>query len=189
MRKQLLLLYFLLITVALIAQNHMEFRGVPITGHRDSFVSEMKKLGYSETYRNETGIVMEGKFTNKDAELLILSSAKSKTVWKVAAQIDQDESWSKLKRDYFYYVELYTSKYGQPSDHFEYFLSPYYEGDGFELQALRNEKCTYSTFFITDSGFIGVKITNSGKLSLEYEDRINSDQDSKEKESSVLDDI
>jgi hypothetical protein len=86
-------------------------------------------------------------------------------------------------------VELYTSKYGQPSDNFEYILSPYYEGDGFELQALRNEKCTYSTFFITDSGFIIVKMTNSGKLSLEYEDKTNSDQDSKEKESSVLDDI
>ena len=187
--KKLLFLFVMLMPVALIAQNHMEFRGVPINGHRDSFVSEMKKLGYSEVYRNETGIAMKGQFTNKDADIIILASAKTKTVWKVAAQIDEDASWSKLKSDYFYYVELYTSKYGQPSDHFEFFSSPYYEGDGYELQALRKDKCTYSTFFTTNSGTIMVKITNSGRLSLEYEDKINSNQDSKEKERSVLDDI
>lgn len=187
--KKLLLLIALMMPIALFAQNHLEFRGVPIDGHRDKFVAEMKKLGYQEVYRNETGVAMEGTFTNKDAKLLILATVKSKTVWKVAAQIDEDASWSQLKSDYYEYVKLYKTKYGEPFDHFEFFSSPYYEGDGYELQALRNDKCTYSSFFATEKGILSVSIISSGRLSLVYEDKINTSLMNTEKESSVLDDI
>ena len=49
-------------------------------------------------------------------------------------------------------VELFTKKYGEPKDHFEFFSSPYYEGDGYELQALRKEKCNYISFWTLDKG-------------------------------------
>lgn len=184
-----LMLMVMALPTTLFSQNHMEFRGVPINGHRDTFVSEMKKLGYTEVFRNEMGVAMKGKFTNKEANIIILASPKTQTVWKVAAQFDEDKSWSSLKSDYYYYVELYTSKYGKPSNHFEFFSDPYYEGDGFELQALKNDKCTYSSFFTIENGYITVTITKSGNISLEYEDKINSNVRTEEKDSSALDDI
>lgn len=187
--KKLFFLLALWIPIVSFAQNHLEFRGVPIDGHINTFVSKMNKIGYSEVYRNESGAIMKGKFTNQDAELIIVATAKSKTVWKVAAHLDEDASWSKLKSDYFEYVNLYISKYGQPSNHFEFFSSPYYEGDGFELQALKNDKCHYATYFTTDNGTLSVSISSSGNLSLSYEDNINANLMTKEKQSSALDDI
>ena len=106
------------------AQNeHLEFKGVPIDGNIDYFVSELKKQGFEELHRLDAGVIMTGKFTGKDANIYILPSAKTRTVWKVSAQFGKDESWQDLKSYYFEYVKLYASKYGEPSSHYEPFLS------------------------------------------------------------------
>lgn len=65
----------------------------------------------------------------------------------------------------------------------------YYEGDGYELQALKNDKCTYSTYFKTEKGTLNVAITSSGNLSLGYEDKINTEIQTEEKNNADLNDI
>lgn len=167
----------------------MVFKGIPIDGHIEDFVKALENQGYKKVYDGTSGVVMKGDFTGKNAEIFILYTSKTKTVWKVAAQFDKNSSWYKLKSDYFDYVELYTQKYGKPSEHFEFFVDPYYEGDGYELQALEKEKCFYNTFFKTELGILSVKIASSGTITLSYEDYINSNKEDSEKTSSALDDI
>lgn len=190
MKKLLFLILAFCSSVAAMAQNgHLEFKGVPIDGNIDNFVSELKKQGFEELHRLDAGAIMKGNFTGKDANIYILPSAKTKTVWKVSAQFGEDESWQDLKSYYFEYVKLYASKYGEPSNHFEFFSSPYYEGDGYELQALRKDKCNYLTAFELSNGVITISITTQGKVSLSYEDSKNAEIMKQEKKSNALDDI
>lgn len=187
MRLSILAFCFSLTVMA--QSEHLEFKSVPIDGHIDKFVSDLKKQGYEELHRFDAGVVMKGKFTGKDADIFILPTVKTKTVWKVSAQIGEDESWQSLKSKYYEYIKLYSSKYGEPSSHYEFFSDPYYEGDGYELQALKKDKCTYWTAYTLTNGVLTVSITSQGKISLSYEDSKNAELMKQEKKSNALDDI
>ena len=171
------------------AQEHLDFRGVPIDGHLDDFVSKMETMGYTVKQREGEIVIMTGQFTNRDVELWIVSSSQTKTVWKVIIDFSKSSSWSSLESSYFEYKDLYIKKYGSTKNSYEFFSKPYYKGDGYELQALRKDKCTYATFFKTANGTSAVKLTKFENLQIGYEDKINADKSSQEKTASALDEI
>lgn len=180
-----------LISIAISAQNqqHMEFKGIPIDGNINSFVSKLVQKGFVKEKSVDNAVILKGTFTGKKATIYVLGTPTSKTVWKVAVYLDKSDSWYKLKSDYKEYVELFTQKYGQPSDNFEFFSKPYYEGDGYELQALRLDKCTYMTAYRTPQGIVDVNIASTCKVCIVYEDGINVALKSQEQKKSTLDDI
>lgn len=188
MKKLVLLFVAMLMSTTFFAQEHLDFRGVPIDGHIDNFVSKMEGLGYTLDNKSDKSAKMSGQFTGRNVELWIFYTRKTHTVWKVVMYFDED-SWSSLKSDYFEYKKLYTQKYGEPSSSYEFFSKPYYEGDGYELQALRKEKCHYLSLYKLDTGTIAVQISEFEQLKLAYEDEINSDLMTEEKNSAALDEI
>ena len=187
----LLIISLFCITTVQSQSQHMLFKNIPIDGALDSFVRKMEREGFTTTYSYQDGtvVVMKGPFIGQICEIYIIATNNTKTVWKVVAQLPQKKSWNTLKTDYFKLKELYTTKYGQPSDSFEFFSKPYYEGDGYELQALRKDKCNFVTFFTFQEGGITVKIGTDGNINLAYEDFINSEIDTKEKEDIITEDI
>lgn len=189
MRKFIFTFMFLIMSLLCFAQEHIEFKGIPLNGSSMSFVSKLRAKGYEQVYHNNFDYVLKGQFTGKEATVYVLGTRSSGTVWKVVAQFSEEDSWSHLKSEYNKYVDLFTQKYGMPSDHFEFFSTPYYEGDGYELQALKNDKCTYSTYFKTDKGTLNVAITSSCCISLGYEDKINTEIQTEEKNNADLNDI
>lgn len=71
---------------------------------------------------------------------------------------------------------------------FEFFSDPYYEGDGYEMQALRKDKCDYISYWEVENGIVSVKMGNSSMI-LSYEDSANSAIASKERENDIQDNI
>ena len=66
-------------------------------------------------------------------------------------------------------------------------FGPRYEGDGYELQALNSDKCTYAAYYHTDLGLICIDMYGAGygkgQVKISYEDKINSKlQDESKKE-------
>ena len=154
-------------------QGHFQFRGVPIDGHLNDFVAKMKQLGYIEKVQYEEGaVVMEGTFTGRNAELYILYTPKSKTVYSVGAYLDKASSWLFLKELYTSYKKEFVKKYGEGYPR-EYFEPPYREGDGKELKALAEEKCVYATFFPFNEGGVALNISRAGQLVIIYSDSQN----------------
>ena len=86
--------------MSLYAQEHLEFRGIPIDGNLTNFVSKMKSIGYTVIDEEDNLVFMKGKFTNRDVKLLVCSSVKTHTVWKVCVLFDEARSWSSLKSEY-----------------------------------------------------------------------------------------
>ena len=179
----------MLLSLSVFSQEHLDFRGIPIDGHIDNFIAKMKTLGYTISSKDDVSAIMKGKFTNRDADIFILATPQTKTVFKVFVDFEKESSWSTLKNNYFDYKELYIKKYGETEHAYEFFSKPYYEGDGYELQALTKEKCTYATFFKTQNGIVVVELTKYECLRLAYEDKINIELRDKEKTASALDEI
>ena len=170
--------------------NHLTFRDIEINGTVKGFCAELKKLGYSDPiYLDGGSCVVKGEFAGvKDCEILVLKSRYTDIVWKVVVMMSECKSWHSLKSDYERFKDMYTKKYGVPQA-YEYFLDPYYEGDGYELQALEMEKCTYLSCFENSLGMIGVSMSASGYVSIGYEDGINAKLNSDAVNSSAFDEI
>lgn len=169
----------------------IEFKGIPITGNVDDFAAKLQALGYNPLTVTDNGVVvMLGQFVNKDCFIYLNSTAKSKQIWKVSAVIeDRYTSWSSIKSDYHKYKDLYIKKYGQPEKDLHFFLSPYREGDGCEMIALKNNKCRYITRFKVSGGSIDVIMLNTCSIVFDYRNVVNEDLFMTESESDMLNDI
>ena len=189
MKRLFLFLLLIAFFVCISAQNHIEFMGVPVDGNINDFIVKLEAKQFKVKKRIDNIVIMNGKFAGESAEIFVASTNKTKTVWKVSVYFDEKSSWYSLKADYKKYKELFTAKYGKPTDSFEFFSNPYYEGDGYELSALKRDKCHYATFFEKEIGIIAVQMSSVCSIELIYEDALNSEIKNREKNSSILDDI
>ncbi|MBR5035131.1 MAG: hypothetical protein IKX71_07465 [Bacteroidales bacterium] len=193
MRKLICLVLTITIGIAAFAQQeHLTFKNIPISGPSSSFIEKMKQAGFEVVSELENGLVMEGTFVGlSDCKILVGITPKTKTVWKVIAQLPSKSSWYSVKNQYFEFKEKYTDKYGKPNDEFEFFSKPYYEGDGYELQAVKNDKGYYTTYWKSDLGIIVVSIaatsSSEGWVQLGYEDA-NGVEIRRQEESTIIDD-
>lgn len=169
--------------------GHLTFRDIPIDGSINDFVSNLNKIGYVKTKDLKNCVVLSGEFAGRDCEIFILYTEKTNIVWKVAVFLPEKSSWYTIESDYKYFKDQYIAKYGRPNDSYEFFSDPYYKGDGYEMQAVKVDKCNYYSYWNTDSGTIVVAIGSSCQVILSYEDKINSEINTKEKRESVLNDI
>jgi hypothetical protein len=85
---------------------------------------------------------------------------------------------------------LLRSKYGK-GESYEDFESPYYEGDGYEMTAVRIGKCNYFTKYKLTNGMIIVAIAkiDKGSVLLYYTDSINDKIAKREKANQKLNDL
>ena len=178
------------------AQDHLTFKGIPIDGKLTEFVSKLQEHGLVLTYTNDEGYasILKGTFAGfEDCLIYVLSSKKSHIVWKVSVKFPEQTSWYALKSRYNDYKTSLTQKYGAPNDDFHFFTKPYYEGDGYEFQALRNDKCSYTAFFDVTGGLIVIEIEskeyNSGRVAISYEDEINTQLKKNDQQTSINNDL
>ena len=83
---------------------------------------------------------------------------------------------------------MYKSKYPMDRD-YEFFSSPYEDGDGYEMRAVTRDKCKYISFFFAMGGHITIEIDQTAQLKVTYEDRENIKKAQYELEQNAIDDI
>ncbi|NDV47517.1 hypothetical protein D0T49_10710 [Paludibacter sp. 221] len=171
-----------------ICQDHMTFKNIPINGSVSEFCKKLTDNGFVLDKKEKGYASLTGKFVNQECEILVLGSAKSDLTWKVVAYLPEKTSWGNLKSQYFDLKAQFTAKYGEGKA-YEFFSDPYYEGDGYEIQALKKEKCTYVTFWKVDNGNISLEISKYSQVAISYEDKENYAIRENERESIINDDI
>lgn len=167
-----------------------------INGTINEFSNQLKSQGYKLVYTSDNGEakIFSGSFAGlDDCEIFVIATPNSHIVWKVVVYLPKQTSWYSLKSRYGEYKNSLTNKYGTPSDDFHFFSSPYYEGDGYELQALNSDKCTYATYYDTESGVVCVELHGAGygkgQVKIGYEDKINSKLRNESKKESMSSDL
>lgn len=186
--KLSLIISFSLFSFFIYSQEHITFKGVPINGTVNSFAQELVKKGCKIKESKGNIITLEGEFVNNTCEIIAVGSHKTNTAWKAIAYLPEETNWYSIKNDYNNLKKIFQQKYGDGTS-YEFFSKPYYEGDGYEMQALTLKKCTYSTYFEIETGIIVLEISKYKQISIGYEDKINVEINRKEANDIINDEI
>lgn len=164
-----------------------EFMNVKIEGGMNEMIEKYKAKGFAVVSKDETYLSMTGKMNGNTIELNMAFTPKSKLVWKLLVYLPKNSDWYYLKKEYQDYKDLLTEKYGTPSDDFHFFLSPYKEGDGYEITAVQVDKCRYTAFWEKEG--LSIEISKFKQVKIGYENLTNSALLTKEKKETGLKDL
>lgn len=116
-----LMLVGLMVVSASAQSEHVTFKGKPLCGKLNDFVTFLVAEGYKKGETTPTAAYLEGSFAGyDDCTILVCATAKTKEVWKVAVYLPLQSSWYTLENRYKDIKARYTEKYGRPSDDYEF---------------------------------------------------------------------
>ena len=159
--------------------------GKPLNETITAFVAKgFVKNKFDPESPNLTSFV--GSINGVKHEVAVNATPQTKIVWQFIIWLPETSSWSSSKSMYFRYREIFIKKYGEPNSDHSFFSTPYEEGDGNEMLALNNKKCTYqSSFYDEDGNGFLIKLASYqygiAQVVLKYENKIASQIDDKEK--------
>lgn len=162
------------------AVEHLTFKGVPIDGTLDDYVTNMKKAGFAlESVENGLAL-FSGDFAGyKECMIGVVTLDGKDLVSKVTVVFPRRDTWSDLESNYSNLKELLTIKYGEPESHTEKFNSTYQpDGDFEKMYELQFENCEYWSSFELDNGSIQLSIEHAGYafVMLAYFDKANTQE-------------
>lgn len=172
--------------------KHLSFRGIEIEGSASIMCEKLKRLGYHSEEKTEFGCVLEGDFAGiSNCDIVIIESEYIGEVRKINVFTPKYNQWYSLKEEYFKFKQMYIRKYGDGYNvkSYEFFSSPYDEGDGDEMTALYHDKCTFSTYIDLAEGIIFIGIMSNGRICFGYEDCINTEEHNIVKNNSAFEQI
>ena len=178
MKRVLLACFMIIFAVICTAQSHLNFMGIPMTGHIFDFSEKLKEKGFSITSTEANVVFMKGKFTDKPVDIGISSSPITNGVCRIMVFFEPNDCWSTLKKEYTDLKRMYELKYTLDKE-YHFFIHPYNEGDGYEMQAVRTDKCRYASFFNATFGNIHLEISKLGRIVVVYEDSDNTEKEQK----------
>jgi hypothetical protein len=177
MKKQFLILLLVLSTNLTFGQ---EFLGIKVDGKLNDVVEKFKLKGLKVTDGSTPNVkIMEGFVGDRNLEVYIKCTPTTKTVWGFTVYLPKQTVWSSLKREYEEYLDLLSKKYGEPDKKYNFFSSPYEEGDGDEMTAVAVDKCRYASFW-TET--LGIQISKYKQVVISYENKTNAELNRKEKD-------
>ncbi len=150
----------------------LQFMGIPMVGNINSFAQQLVNQKGCRIVSNNTesnSISMRGTFTGKDCEIYVFGTDNTKRVWKVTVYLPELRTWQAIKREYLNYKSQFDNKYTLTSS-YDFFADPYDEGDGREVEAIKEDKCHYSAFYDAPGGNIMVKVSKYMQVQISYED-------------------
>ncbi len=162
--------------------QHLVFKGVPIDGTLDDYVSKMKQSGFTHTQTQDGTAILNGDFAGyKDCFVGVSTLKQKDLVYKIAVIFPDKNTWSTLSGNYFDLKQMLTEKYGKPSDiveKFDGYSEP--KDDEARMYKVKFDNCKYSSVWQTDKGEIQLSIDHNSITScfvkLAYFDKINSDK-------------
>jgi len=173
-------------TQAQVSSNHLSFKGVPIDGTLDEYVSKMIQNGFMHSGTQDGLAILKGDFASYKNCTVGVSTLKAKDlVNKIIVMLPNVDNWSALASNYFNLKEMLTEKYGQPSDFTEKF-DRYSEprDDGSKMNEVLMDRCKYFSSWQTEKGSIELTIEKgdypNAFVKLVYFDKINGETIKKE---------
>lgn len=164
------------------AQDHLEFKGIPLDGKTSDYIKKLTDAGFKHVGKQDGDEILTGTFTGKECTLFIESTPITNTVHSAYVILKEQRDWATLRSDYATLKKGLTAKYGEPSECLEEFRSYYKEGDGSEYSAFKGGYADWYSYYKTPLGIIKLYIRAQ---SLSYLTVIVSYIDNKNSEKSI----
>ena len=161
------------------SSKHLAFKGVPIDGTLNEYVSKMKNSGFTQIKTEDGVALLEGDFASyKNCILEVITLKQKDLVSKITVIFPDCDTWSSLTSNYFNLKEMLTEKYGKLSDCVEKFQSHTPDDDLSKMLEVKLDACKYYTTYETEKGTIKLSIEHDSRsrcfVKLAYFDKINS---------------
>ena len=162
--------------------GHLEFKGIPIDGTLNDFVTKLKLEGFTVFDRSDNLVVLTGDFAGYREVLIgVLTTKHLDLVSSVKVIFPEQETWSNLSSNYYRLKEMLSTKYGDPSEVSELFETAIEPSDDmYRLHAVKFDQCKYWSLLETDKGSIHLSIEQDGGIHtfvlLVYFDQVNSER-------------
>lgn len=172
MKKIITALMLLMLSVPMLrsqsSEEHLKFKGIPITGSKENFVKELKKQGFKSLDADDK--ILEGVFAQQNCPIVISTTPITKEVYSVSVVFENFNTWTEIKYKFNQLEEQLYKKYKVSPEYIKEFAYPYEEGDGYEMVAIELGKCIYISRFKVANGIIQISISKSGNIFLGYYD-------------------
>ena len=183
MKRLLTIVAFIFSFMFVMAQtpnNHLTFKGIPITGTLENFAQKLGAKGFEKKYSDKRIIGFEGEFAGySGCKILVYKIPNRNIVHKVAVCFPKESSWAGLEKEYYKLKGMLTNKYGEPALQSETFKKEASTvNDDAKMSSLKEENCDYYSNWKVDNGNIQVSIIpvfndDDGQIVLIYFDGIN----------------
>jgi hypothetical protein len=162
------------------SSSHLTFKGVPIDGTLNEYVSKMKQNGFTHISTEDGVAMLNGDFAAYKNCIVGVATLKQKDlVSKITVIFPESDTWSLLSSNYFSLKEMLTEKYGKPSDSVEKFDGLEPRDDNSRMYQVKFDNCKYYTTYIMDKGKIQLSIEHDEVIRcfvmIAYFDKINSE--------------
>ena len=195
MKRLLTIVAFIFSFMFVMAQtpnNHLTFKGIPITGTLESFAQKMEAKGFKRIPSDKRWAAFEGEFAGySECKIYVYKIPNQNIVHKVVVFFPKKSSWARLEEEYNRLKGMLTNKYGESPWHSERFK----EGastfnDVAKMVSLKEGNCDYWTEWEVENGDIKVKISSiididNTCVMLTYFDKINDALADKAKENDL----
>lgn len=176
MRQIIISIMILCAAIYANAQDHLSFKGIPITGSITTFCQKLKAKGFTQIGSEGNVRLFKGDFTGRSATVGAVASDNGQDVFAVAVFFDESDSWNTLVNTYDHYKDLYTEKYGKPTQCIE--NNPSTSDSNTSLMyELFQGRVTYACIFEAPGGAIQLSIEkgniSDGFVLIKYQDTQN----------------
>ena len=179
MKKLIFSLVLMVVAWAVMAQEHMTFKGVEINGTLEEFVAQLKEKGF--VYEGDDGgvTIMRGDFAGYgDCEVAVLTVDDEDVVGAVGVMFHEREEWSAIENDYNTLKAMLEEKYGRPYSVVEEFMGRVFDDNRTKFYYLTSNRCSWSSIFETENGTIELYMQQTAKdkasVIMKYYDMANS---------------
>lgn len=178
--KFLTTLFFLIGLMSFAQEKHLTFKGVPIDGTLDTYVSKMEQNGFTYLATNLKVVTLRGDFAGYKNCILEVSTLWQKDlVHKIDVAFPFKETWSALFENYSNLKVMLTEKYGKPTEFVERFQGPHaIDDDRAKMSLAKIGNCKYYAIWKSEMGDIKLSIEQRNYqcfVQLSYSDKINSE--------------
>lgn len=161
MKKTLSIIMVFCFAISCFAQEHLSFKGIPITGSMTEFCKKLSQKGFTKLGKENNLTTFTGDFTGRRATVGVGATDDGENVHSVIILFEESSEWKTLVNTYEYYKEIYTRKYGEPAACKEY--NPSHQDSNISLMyELGQGTVTYATVWSITGGTIEISIEKFG---------------------------
>ena len=155
-------------------REHLSFKGIPLNGNINNFCQKLKEKGFTQCGSEGNIRIFKGTFTGRAATIGVASTENGKDVFSIIVLFPETGNWIDLTNTYEHYKDLYTEKYGDPSECTKFNYRPL-EDNITKIADVRPGAIVCGAIFTSPSGLIQLSIEKTsgiykGQLMSKYQD-------------------
>lgn len=161
----------LLIFTLLMAEGHMKFKGVEMTGDAKDFVAQLESQGLTSLGTMEGITILQGQFAGYNQCSVMVMQTQNGTIGKVVVAFPEYDNWDELMYNYNIIKNRLIKKYGEPFKDVLNWSDNTSNKDldsWWKMHYLSQKKCVVMTDFLMKEGEIDLEVKGIDTISARF---------------------